>query len=1353
MVATTSTYSNHATNTQQNNARLENNYNRITNAAITGENKRETQNKGKNAYRRSSHRGGDAWTNVAVQEGSTHRQNCTGTIGSNMVNNDNKDEFERDLSNFLAQMRCNTTPYSTPTTYSTPEIDTSTEDAVSSKAVRPEEEKNKTNSKSNIRRNKSNNACVFRRHVNNNFKTRNKKFIDREISSCKIQCILQNCHKSTTVNNEISEYLRASKNKEYIVFLTEPGLGRRFGAGQRTPRALPCTNNTFFGKSTDKDIRACLVADPTQNMDLMPQFSSGDVVSVLWTSGIHNLTQNISSNKQGRQAHTKKGDSGVGSNLRNSHHLSAPTAGEQINDSRGRQSTVNAHTNNRCEQEPARKRPRKLINSRPPSSTGESTSTTPGTSYTGNRAGRSDGTGDRLGQHGTSVRTRPGQNHNDRERTVPIADAVGTTDLNGNNVEDIMRELDDDDSTDVEEGPDTADDAPVAPGADQVILCCVYWDGTHKEQLPKELVNVLEYSQENNIPILVCGDLNAHSEIWGSPTSDDRGKVIEDVIVAHDLCLLNEGNKTTYHRSNSDTIVDVCLATNTLAHRIEQWRVADYATFSDHSRIDFKFSKSKRNLRLGRNLRKAAWSRFDFEVDCFLREHPVPEEWDIDTIEGQTALLETAIKQGLDVVAPLTPRIIRDRSPINNPEVIRTERECHRLKGRMKRKGRTQSLWKQFKEARNIKKYTWQRVSNKKYRGYVSEIPDAKGAAKLIRSVKRDSFVPPTLLKADGQYTSTKQDTIELLMNTHFPGSLEAQPELEKQMEEIVRGDKPKRKVTPLKWITTDKVKRAIASFSDYKACGPDGIKPVILKHLSWEVLQRLTTLLTACIQFGYTPLSWRASRTVFIPKPSREDYTIPKSFRPISLTSFCFKTLERLVLWHLEQTTFRRKPIHVKQHAFRKGHSTEVALSQVADRIEKAIYNNKIALAAFLDIEGAFDNLDTNAAVKAMKEHGIDKIIIGWYEHYLRNRMSTVQYGDKTSQRKLTRGTPQGGVLSPILWNLAFDSLLKIFDKGTVEIFGYADDACLITTAHDPKLARRRIQEAMDKCTKWGDKQGLRFSPKKTVAVLFRKRETNIDPEGNLTMYGQEVEYSKSVRYLGVQFDEKLRWNEHFQKKLKNAKTLLFKMRNTLRITWGLQPKLLRWVYTGIVRPAITYGSIVWVHHINGKEQLKQLQKLHGTILRMMCPKRRSTPVAGIEMMFYVPPLELVIKGEAIKAHMRNIHMLPHDWPGVSKKGQVRHLQANWDLCEQFGVPDMEWDKEATKLRFDNNYFVEEDCYEKGLDVSWPGAIMVYTDGSKVEEKLTNDDENDDDAENNNKETETMEQLGCGFVVMRLNN
>ncbi len=76
-----------------------------------------------------------------------------------------------------------------------------------------------------------------------------------------------------------------------------------------------------------------------------------------------------------------------------------------------------------------------------------------------------------------------------------------------------------------------------------------------------------------------------------------------------------------------------------------------------------------------------------------------------------------------------------------------------------------------------------------------------------------------------------------------------------------------------------------------------------------------------------------------------------------------------------------------------------------------------------------------------------------------------------------------------------------------------------------------------------------------------------------------------------------------------------------------------------------------------------------------MMYQKRRSGCWHGNDVLRAAS--ELIIKGEAIKAHMRNIHMLPHDWPSMNRKGQVGLLQANWDLCEQFGVPDMEWDKD----------------------------------------------------------------------------
>jgi hypothetical protein len=131
-----------------------------------------------------------------------------------------------------------------------------------------------------------------------------------------------------------------------------------------------------------------------------------------------------------------------------------------------------------------------------------------------------------------------------------------------------------------------------------------------------------------------------------------------------------------------------------------------------------------------------------------------------------------------------------------------------------------------------------------------------------------------------------------------------------------------------------------VSDFKNNKAAGPDQIKPIILKNIPEKLIERICTIYAASIETGYTPKAWRHAKVIFIPKPGKEDYTDPNAYRPISLTSFMFKTLERLVLWQLEATTFKTKPMHKNQHAFRRGHSTEIPLSKLTNFVEQCFSN-----------------------------------------------------------------------------------------------------------------------------------------------------------------------------------------------------------------------------------------------------------------------------------------------------------------------------------------------------------------------------------------------------------------------------
>ena len=145
------------------------------------------------------------------------------------------------------------------------------------------------------------------------------------------------------------------------------------------------------------------------------------------------------------------------------------------------------------------------------------------------------------------------------------------------------------------------------------------------------------------------------------------------------------------------------------------------------------------------------------------------------------------------------------------------------------------------------------------------------------------------------------------------------------------------------------------------------------------------------CISSVYTPLTWRKANVIMIPKPNKPDYQKVGAFRPITLTNHLFKTLEKLILWHITETSLKETPLNRNQHGFRNDSSTESAALQVVTQIEESMHKKKFTVSLFADISGAFDTVTGDAIIEAMVKRNIEKEIIEWYEHYIRNRVATI--------------------------------------------------------------------------------------------------------------------------------------------------------------------------------------------------------------------------------------------------------------------------------------------------------------------------------------------------------------------------
>jgi hypothetical protein len=86
-----------------------------------------------------------------------------------------------------------------------------------------------------------------------------------------------------------------------------------------------------------------------------------------------------------------------------------------------------------------------------------------------------------------------------------------------------------------------------------------------------------------------------------------------------------------------------------------------------------------------------------------------------------------------------------------------------------------------------------------------------------------------------------------------------------------------------------------------------------------------------------------------------------------------------------------------------------------------------------------------------------------------------------------------------------------------------------------------------------------------------------------------QTFAYEETVRYLGINLDSRLSMRPHAERVIQTAKAKLLMVKNAMGKLWGILPHLMRWGFTGIVRPALVYGALVWAKVTKQEAQRNQ--------------------------------------------------------------------------------------------------------------------------------------------------------------------
>lgn len=196
-------------------------------------------------------------------------------------------------------------------------------------------------------------------------------------------------------------------------------------------------------------------------------------------------------------------------------------------------------------------------------------------------------------------------------------------------------------------------------------------------------------------------------------------------------------------------------------------------------------------------------------------------------------------------------------------------------------------------------------------------ISSPPAAARLHKALARETIETRQAIKnPTGTYTANEKERALALLAAHFP---DATPVTQEEPEEYRRSPSDWKVAKDL--FTQRSVEWAVSSFDRYKSPGVDGISPVLLKQGGGLLLPHLVGIMRNSLALSYIPKMWTRSRVVFIPKIGRRDYSLAKSFRPISLTSFMLKTMEKVVDNEIRSNALKGSPLHPNQHGGGKSH------------------------------------------------------------------------------------------------------------------------------------------------------------------------------------------------------------------------------------------------------------------------------------------------------------------------------------------------------------------------------------------------------------------------------------------------
>jgi len=126
------------------------------------------------------------------------------------------------------------------------------------------------------------------------------------------------------------------------------------------------------------------------------------------------------------------------------------------------------------------------------------------------------------------------------------------------------------------------------------IITCYFSPNKTKEEFERYLNNLEILVKTHRKKVIVAGDLNSKSHFFGSTKQNQKGTMLEEILISNDLVAINSGSVPTFINANGSSIIDLTAASIEISNKINNWKViTDTDSLSGHRYITYSITTEK----------------------------------------------------------------------------------------------------------------------------------------------------------------------------------------------------------------------------------------------------------------------------------------------------------------------------------------------------------------------------------------------------------------------------------------------------------------------------------------------------------------------------------------------------------------------------------------------------------------------------------------------------------------------------------------------------------------------------------------------------------------------------------------